>query len=126
MRAARTICVRTSNPQGGSRASASRRRRCERLLPVSLAMTYELYYWPSLQGRGEFVRLALEGAGASYVDMAREKNAETTLSTFLEREDLTHPSFAPPFLKDGNVIIGQTAAILFIWAIVTISRRETR
>jgi glutathione S-transferase len=75
-------------------------------------MAYELYYWSGLQGRGEFVRLALEEAGASYVDMAREKNAEATLAAYLEREDLTHPSFAPPFLKDGNVIIGQTAAIL--------------
>ena len=35
------------------------------------AAKYELYYWPSLQGRGEFVRLALEEAGADYVDVAR-------------------------------------------------------
>ena len=34
-------------------------------------MMYELYYWPSIQGRGEFVRLALEEAGANYVDIAR-------------------------------------------------------
>jgi hypothetical protein len=27
-------------------------------------MTYELYYWPGIQGRGEFIRLALEEAGA--------------------------------------------------------------
>ncbi|CCJ08892.1 glutathione S-transferase [Methylocystis sp. SC2] len=75
-------------------------------------MSYELYYWPGIQGRGEFVRLALEEAGANYIDMAREPNAEATLIAFLERTDLAHPSFAPPFLKDGHVIVGQTAAIL--------------
>ena len=36
-------------------------------------MRYELYYWPTIQGRGEFVRLALEDAGARYVDVARTK-----------------------------------------------------
>ncbi|QGM94987.1 glutathione S-transferase [Methylocystis rosea] len=75
-------------------------------------MPYELYYWPGIQGRGEFVRLVLEEAGASYIDMAREPNAEATLTAFLERADLAHPSFAPPFLKDGEAIVGQTAAIL--------------
>jgi glutathione S-transferase len=30
-------------------------------------MTYELYYWPGIQGRGEFIRLALEEAGAPYL-----------------------------------------------------------
>jgi len=75
-------------------------------------MPYELYYWPGIQGRGEFVRLLLEEAGASYIDMAREPNAEAALSAFLQRTDLVHPSFAPPFLKDGHVVIGQTAAIL--------------
>ena len=38
-------------------------------------MPYELYYWPGIQGRGEFVRLALEAAGAPYVDVARERGA---------------------------------------------------
>jgi len=75
-------------------------------------MTYELYYWPGIQGRGEFVRLALEEAGASYIDVARQENGEDALVAFLERPDVVHPPFAPPFLKDGNVIIGQTAAIL--------------
>jgi glutathione S-transferase len=75
-------------------------------------MTYELYYWAGIQGRGEFVRLALEEAGADYVDIAQESEGEDALMAFLEREDLAHPPFAPPFLKDGNVVIGQTAAIL--------------
>lgn len=77
---------------------------------------YELYYWPGIQGRGEFVRLALEEAGADYVDMARRPRGkgggEEGLLAFLEREDLPHPPFAAPFLRHGDVVIGQTAAIL--------------
>lgn len=78
-------------------------------------MTYELYYWPGLQGRGEFVRLALEGTGADYVDVARRGGrgrGVPTLSAVLEDDTLGHPPFAPPFLKDGDFVIGQTAAIL--------------
>lgn len=36
-------------------------------------MHYQLYYWPMIQGRGEYVRLALEDAGAGYTDVARGK-----------------------------------------------------
>jgi glutathione S-transferase len=79
-------------------------------------MAYELYYWPGIQGRGEFVRLALEEAGADYIDIARDPKGEdeavAALTAALESESLTHPPFAPPFLKDGDIIIGQTAAIL--------------
>ena len=79
-------------------------------------MAYEFYYWPSIQGRGEFVRLALEEAGADYIDVARssvdEGGGEAALMAFLDRDDISYPPFAPPFLKDGNVLIGQTAAIL--------------
>ena len=79
-------------------------------------MAYELYYWPGIQGRGEFVRLALEEAGADYIDIARgpkgEDEAVAALMAALESESFTHPPFAPPFLKDGDIIIGQTAAIL--------------
>ena len=79
-------------------------------------MAYEFYYWPCIQGRGEFVRLALEEAGAEYIDVARRPESEgggvATLMAFLEREDIPCPPFAPPFLKDGDVLIGQTAAIL--------------
>jgi glutathione S-transferase len=75
-------------------------------------MPYELYYWPSIQGRGEFVRLALEEAGADYVDVAREsKKGMRAMDSLMESGE--RPPFAPPFLKDGDVIIGQTAAILF-------------
>jgi glutathione S-transferase len=47
------------------------------------AMLYQLYYWPTIQGRGAFVRLALEEAGAGYVDMAREKNGNNKATNVL-------------------------------------------
>lgn len=72
-------------------------------------MPYELHYWPTIQGRGEFVRLALEYAGADYVDVARKDGAEAALPA---KKD-PRPSFAPPWLRDGDVTVGQTAAILF-------------
>jgi glutathione S-transferase len=77
-------------------------------------MPYELYYWPSIQGRGEFVRLALEEAGAAYVDVAREpkKGGVAAMMRFLERRKGAHPPFAPPFLRTGKVIVGQAANIL--------------
>ncbi|MBI4192125.1 MAG: glutathione S-transferase [Betaproteobacteria bacterium] len=79
-------------------------------------MRYELFYWPSIQGRGEFVRLALEQAGAEYVDVARESEAAAmgvpALMRWLQNETLATPPYAPPFLKAGDRIIGQTANIL--------------
>jgi glutathione S-transferase len=74
-------------------------------------MRYELYYWPEIQGRGEFVRLALEEAGARYVDVARERGGEAAM--FKLMESARRPPFAPPFLKTGKLLIGQTANILF-------------
>jgi glutathione S-transferase len=77
---------------------------------------YELYYWPGIQGRGEFVRLALEYAGAKYVDIAlvpEEKGGGVpALEKWLDGEGVERPPFAPPFLKVGREIIGQTANIL--------------
>ena len=79
-------------------------------------MIYELYYWPGIQGRGEFVRLALEDAGAEYVDIAlvpEEKGGGVpAMMRFLEGEGVPRPPFAPPFLKAGRLLIGQTANIL--------------
>jgi glutathione S-transferase len=79
-------------------------------------MRYELYYWPSIQGRGEFVRLSLEEAAAEYVDVARLPArggmGMPALTRFLDGADSPHPPFAPPFLKAGNLVIGQTANIL--------------
>lgn len=76
-------------------------------------MRYELYYWPSIQGRGEFVRLALEEAGAPYVDVARTDRGEKRMLELLEDTASARPPFAPPFLKAGKQLIGQTANILF-------------
>jgi glutathione S-transferase len=75
---------------------------------------YELYYWPSIQGRGEFVRLALEEAGADYVDVARRgKSGLAAMMKLLESRSLARLPYAPPFLKAGKDIIAQTALILF-------------
>ena len=76
-------------------------------------MHYELYYWPSIQGRGEFVRLALEDAGADYVDLARRPKGMSAMMRFMESNTVERPPFAPPFLKAGKLVIAQTANILF-------------
>jgi len=79
-------------------------------------MRYELYYWPTIQGRGEFIRLALEESGENYVDVARKPNKDggvPAMLTFLDGARITRPPFAPPFLRSGKLVIGQTANILF-------------
>src|SRR6266581_4896586 len=73
-------------------------------------MKYELYYWPGIQGRGEYVRLALEEAGAAYVDVARGARGTEAMMTMMRQGGT--PPFAPPFLKAGQLVIGQTANIL--------------
>ena len=78
-------------------------------------MTYELYYWPGIQGRGEFVRLALEEAGAAYVDVARERGpgrGVAAMTKLLKGGDGAFAPFAPPFLKDGEVVVSHVANIL--------------
>jgi glutathione S-transferase len=79
-------------------------------------MAYELHYWPTIQGRGEFVRLALEAAGAPYIDVARGAagagQGMPAMLRCLQDPSTPHPPFAPPFLKDGGLWVGQTAAIL--------------
>jgi glutathione S-transferase len=81
-------------------------------LPGVKNRPYELYYWPSIQGRGEFVRLALEEAGAPYVDVARGKDGVSKMMKKMGGDKKTAPMFAPPFLKDGDFVIAQTANIL--------------
>ncbi len=76
---------------------------------------YELYYWPGIQGRGEFVRLALEAAGVPYRDVARQPEGKDGLKPmmhFLSGKAIKHAPFAAPFLKAGGLLIGQTANIL--------------
>lgn len=75
-------------------------------------MRYELYYWPQAQGRGEFIRLALEEAGADYIDVGRRRGGVDRMFAMMQRKGLVTPPFAPPFLKAGKLIIGQTANIL--------------
>src|ERR1700741_421212 len=75
-------------------------------------MRYELYYWPGIQGRGEFVRLALEEAEADYVDVARGRGGIKAMRKRMEAPRQGHPPFAPPFLRAGDLLIGQTANIL--------------
>jgi glutathione S-transferase len=74
-------------------------------------MRYELYYWTGIQGRGEFVRLALEDAGAEYTDVAREKG-DQAIMPFLRGQQPGAQPFAPPFLRAGRQVIAQTANIL--------------
>jgi glutathione S-transferase len=75
-------------------------------------MAYELYYWPMIQGRGEFVRLALEEAGADYIDVARRGQGMSAMLRLMEDNKIERPPFAPPFLKAGKLLIAQTANIL--------------
>ena len=79
-------------------------------------MVYQLYYWPMIQGRGEFVRLALEAAGAQYVDVARGDAAQgqgmPALLALMGDTRQPHPPYAPPILRHGKVLVAQTAAIL--------------
>lgn len=95
----------------GERAVARPRSACHHG-----RMTYQLHYWPTIQGRGEFVRLALEAAGADYLDVARsplgEGGGEAALVRRLNDPANPRAAFAPPFLVDGEVVVGQTAAIL--------------
>lgn len=79
-------------------------------------MAYQLYYWPGLQGRGEFVRLALEAVGETYTDVARGDAALglglPALLSYLKDESAVRPPFACPVLVDGKQVISQSAAIL--------------
>ena len=76
-------------------------------------MRYQLYYWPDIQGRGEFVRLALEDAGAAYDDVARKGRGEEAMMAMLAGKTEKRPPYAPPFLKAGKLTIAQVANILF-------------
>jgi glutathione S-transferase len=76
-------------------------------------MCYQLYYWPEIQGRGEFVRLALEEAGAGYDDVARKSGGMDKMLAMMNGGRGKHPPFAPPFLKAGKLVIAQAANILF-------------
>ncbi|MGB9294813.1 MAG: glutathione S-transferase N-terminal domain-containing protein, partial [Pseudolabrys sp.] len=76
-------------------------------------MRYQLFYWPEIQGRGEFVRLALEDAGAAYDDVARKSGGMDRMMAMMRGGRDRHLPFAPPFLKAGKLVIAQVANILF-------------
>lgn len=79
-------------------------------------MTYELYYWPGIPGRGEFIRLALEDAGADYVDIGKQPSSSGggagAVSEFLHGGEMGQPHFAPPVLKAGEIVVSHVANIL--------------
>ena len=92
-------------------------------------MVYELYYWPGIQGRGEYVRLALEEGRARYVDVALVGEAQgggvPAMQAILDDRSLERPPFAPPFLRAGRQLIGQTANILlFLGARLGLAPRD--
>jgi len=76
---------------------------------------YELYYWPSIPGRGEFVRLVLEEAGVPWIDVGRRPREEgggmEAVAAYWAGKSAGHPVFAPPVLKQGELVLAQTAAI---------------
>lgn len=75
-------------------------------------MRYDFYYWPGIQGRGEFVRLALEQAGADYRDVAREEGGMAAMQAFVAGEEGGALPYAPPFLVAGDQVIAHAANIL--------------
>ncbi|OJD36217.1 glutathione s-transferase [Diplodia corticola] len=89
--------------------------------------TYELLYHPGIPGRGEYIRLVLEAAGAPYSDVANEKGsagyatvqALCCSATSTGDDDGNPPVFAPPALrvagagKGGRaLLVAQTPNIL--------------
>lgn len=101
-------------------SDSSRKRYCTKmdfqyLIEEDGLMPYELYYWPEIQGRGEFIRLALEEADTDYTDVARltgRGKGVAAMLRIIESRSIAHPPFAPPFLRDGDILIAQTANIL--------------
>ncbi|PVI01983.1 glutathione S-transferase protein-like protein [Periconia macrospinosa] len=86
---------------------------------------YELIYWPSIPGRGEFIRLVFEATGTSYTDTANaSKDGINSVLSLIDAKSTTSgdgnpPAFAPPALKvpgegkEGKaLVIYQTPSIL--------------
>ena len=89
-------------------------------------MAYELYYWAGIQGRGEFVRLALEEAGVEYVDVARGPGGEQAMMRLLAGDGSGRMPFAPPFLKAGDQSSAKPPISCSISAPATAWRRAMR
>src|SRR3954471_19923361 len=106
IRRARGDSVGDGDPGAAFPAGCAESERAAR--QTSGVMKYELYYWPGIQGRGEFIRLALEDAGADYVDVTRRPKGMQAMMFQMKRNHV----FAPPFLRAGTTIVAQTALIL--------------
>ncbi len=74
-------------------------------------MAYDFWYWPTIAGRGEFVRLTLEACGIAYRDCARHEGADALVADMADHA--RGPAFAPPYLGIDGATIAQTANILF-------------
>ncbi len=82
---------------------------------------YELFYWPTLQGRGELVRLYLEDAGIPYVDVARQPataggGVEAMLKLVREGLGRIVPYASPMVRVDGEYLVWQASNILQVIA----------
>ena len=81
---------------------------------------YRLYYWPTIQGRGEVLRLAFEEAGVAYDDVARSPASEgggvDALLAMMRTEVRPLRPFAPPIVKAGRLVLFQAANILHVLA----------
>lgn len=75
-------------------------------------MSYQLWYWPDIPGRGEFIRLPMEAAGIAYSEPARTAaDGLAAVAAYLETLD-QQPAFAVPLLDTGSEQIAQTPNIL--------------
>jgi glutathione S-transferase len=85
-------------------------------MPRRSSQPYELFYWPGIQGRGEFIRLAFEAAGVEYVDVGRlppsRGGGTAAVARMLEQGRPWLTPLGPPALRHGKTLVAQTAAIL--------------
>jgi len=70
----------------------------------------QLWYWPDLPGRGEFIRLFCEAGEVDYTDMAREQGADALVEHMHGLEG--RRPFAPPYIEDDGIVVGQTPLVL--------------
>lgn len=83
--------------------------------------TYELFYWPFLQGRGELVRVFFEDAGIDYVDVARQPKTEgggteAVLKLVREGQGKIVPYASPIVRIEGEHLVWQSSNILQVVA----------
>jgi glutathione S-transferase len=79
-------------------------------------VTYELFYWPKIQGRGELIRLAFEASGTAYVDVCRTSAGVPALVELMKTANHPAPPLAPPIVRHEGLVLSQTASVLFYLA----------